>query len=119
MVPRWEPLQLPVRVANTIAEALQDCQSVGRNNFVIKFLRRARRLNLPHPHTVLVWDLSMDSISKDHPADNFSVGQACCMGCVQELLVSTFCLEFGVMTVRSSTNPGMDTYLKCSLLHLE
>lgn len=63
--------------AITVNHALGAGQSVGRNNFVIKFLREARRLNLPHPHTVPVWDLSMDSISKNHPADSFSVGQTC------------------------------------------
>lgn len=70
------PSMLKVYIAAiTVNHALGAGQSVGRNNFVIKFLREARRFNLPHPHTVPVWDLSMASISKDHPAA--SVGQAC------------------------------------------
>lgn len=34
-------------------------QSVGINKLIVKFLRRARKLNPPCPLTVPSWDLSM------------------------------------------------------------
>ncbi|CAM4427360.1 unnamed protein product [Leuciscus chuanchicus] len=34
-------------------------QSLGKNDLIIRFLRRARRLNPPRPPSVPVWDLSM------------------------------------------------------------
>ncbi len=53
------PSTLEVYVAAIAANhTLTHPQSAGKNNLVVKFLRRARRLNLPHPHTVPNWDLS-------------------------------------------------------------
>lgn len=58
---KWQtPSTLKVYMAAiAVNHALMTGQSVGKNNFVVKFLRGARRLNLPHPNTVPICDLSI------------------------------------------------------------
>lgn len=54
------PSTLKVYMAAIAANhALVGDQSVGKNNFVVIFLRGARRMNPPHPYSVLTWVLSI------------------------------------------------------------
>lgn len=57
--PRWTTSMLKVYVAAIAAyHAPIAGQSVSRNKLVVKFLKGARRLNLPCPHMISTWDLS-------------------------------------------------------------
>ncbi len=66
---RLSPSTLKVYVAAiTTHHDAVDGKSVGKHDFVIRFLRGARRLNPPHPHLVSSWDLpSVLSALKGEP----------------------------------------------------
>ncbi len=80
-----------------------DGQSVGRNNLVVRFLKGSRRLNPPHPLTVLTWDLPvfepLQSVNLCPLMQKAALLQALVllkrMGDLQALSSSPSCLEFG------------------------
>ncbi len=106
------PSTLKVYGAAIDSHAPIDGQSVGRNNLVVRFLKGFRRLNPPRPVTVPTWDLpTVSKALKSHPFEPLqsvdlypltlktalllALTSVKCIGDLQALSVSPYCLEIG------------------------
>ncbi|KAL0172890.1 hypothetical protein M9458_033201, partial [Cirrhinus mrigala] len=128
------PSTLKVYVAAiTASHAPITGQSVGRNNLVVQFLKGARRLNPPRPHTIPTWDLSTvlralkgppfePLLSSDLQPLTFKAALLLALASVKRMgdllafSVSPSCLEFGPGDSKVIQKRDMDMYLKCPLL---
>ncbi|CAM4728577.1 unnamed protein product [Leuciscus chuanchicus] len=101
-------------------------RALGRNEYIIRFLRGARRMNPPRPPSVPIWDLSLVlEAMKAHPFEPMetvdmkyltlktvfliALSSVKRVGDLHALSVNASCLEFGPNDSKSFSDQGMVT----------